>query len=224
MLGGGHATQARPAHDPPGRVVHRGPPPDTVEGIEVGRRAPAPNALVEVAVAALEVANIVHASVIGTSAADLERIESASARAASRAPYAWRVRVEGIRWVGVGTDRVAEMRKFATEVLGLEVVGQDGDDFVEFALDDGAKFELFATSAVSDEPSPFALNPVIAGFLVDDIELARDELARTPGVELLGELYVMPDGYAWQVFRAPDGHAYELVAEARPPAEGEATN
>jgi len=78
--------------------------------------------------------------------------------------------------------------------------------------------------AVSDEPSPFALNPVIAGFLVDDIELARDELARTPGVELLGELYVMPDGYAWQVFRAPDGHAYELVAEARPPAEGEATH
>lgn len=73
---------------------------------------------------------------IGTSAADLERIESASARAASRAPYAWRVRIEGIRWVGVGTDRVAEMRAFATDVLGLEMVGQDRDDFVEFALDD----------------------------------------------------------------------------------------
>lgn len=134
------------------------------------------------------------------------------------------MRIEGIRWVGVGTDRVAEMRAFATDVLGLEVVEQDGDDFVEFALDDGAKFELFGTSAVSDEPSPFAANPVVAGFLVDDIEPARDELARAPGVKLLGELHVMPDGYAWQAFRAPDGHVYELVAEARSPAEGEATN
>ena len=109
---------------------------------------------------------------------------------------------------------------FATDVLGLEMVGQDGDDFVEFALDDGAKFELFGTSAATEEPGHFTANPVVAGFLVDDIELARDELARTPGVELLGELHVMPDGYAWQAFRAPDGHAYELVAEARPPAEG----
>ncbi len=57
-----------------------------------------------------------------------------------------------------------------------------------------------------------AVNPVVAGFLVDDIETARDELARTPGVELLGELRVMPDGYAWQHFRAPDGHVYELTA------------
>jgi hypothetical protein len=29
-------------------------------------------------------------------------------------------------------------------------------------------------------------------------------------------LRVMPDGYAWQHFRAPDGHVYELTAE--PPA------
>ena len=64
--------QARPADDPPGRVVDRGPPPHTVEGIDVERRAPAPNALVEVAVAALEVANVVHACVIGRSTADLD--------------------------------------------------------------------------------------------------------------------------------------------------------
>jgi hypothetical protein len=32
--------------------------------------------------------------------------------------------------------------------------------------------------------------------LVADIEAARDELARTPNVELLGELPALPDGYA----------------------------
>jgi len=123
------------------------------------------------------------------------------------------VKVKAIRWVGVGTDRVSEMRAFATDVLGLRLVAQDGEDFVELAMADGAKLELFASSAVTEEPSVFASNPVVAGFLVDDIEQARDELARTPGVELLEALRVMPDGYAWQVFRAPDGHVYELVAE-----------
>ncbi len=130
------------------------------------------------------------------------------------------MKVKGIRWVGVGTDRVSEMRAFASDVLGLRVVGEDREDFVELAMEDGAKLELFASTAAAEEPWMFAVNPVVAGFLVDDIETARDELARTPGVELLGELRVMPDGYAWQHFRAPDGHVYELTAD--PSAAGRA--
>ena len=55
---------------------------------------------------------------------------------------------------------------------------------------------------------------VVTGrFWVDDIEAARDERTCIPDVELLGELRVMPDGYAWQHFRAPDGHVYELTAD-----------
>jgi catechol 2,3-dioxygenase-like lactoylglutathione lyase family enzyme len=123
------------------------------------------------------------------------------------------VQVKGIGWIGVGTERIAQMRSFAIDVLGLRVVGQDTDDFVELALGDGAKLELFGPTATADGPWLFASNPVVAGFLVDDIEAARDELARTPDVELLGELRVMPDGYAWQHFRAPDGHVYELTAD-----------
>jgi catechol 2,3-dioxygenase-like lactoylglutathione lyase family enzyme len=122
------------------------------------------------------------------------------------------VEVRGIRWIGVGTNRVAEMRSFATGVLGMRVAGQDGEDFVELAMGDGTKLELFGAGAV-DAPWQFASNPVVAGLLVDDIEAARDELARTPGVELLGELHISPDGYAWQHFRAPDGHVYELTAD-----------
>jgi hypothetical protein len=80
-------------------------------------------------------------------------------------------------------------------------------------MDDGAKLELFDSAAVADSPWLFASNPVVAGFLVDDIEAARDELVRTPNVQLLGELRVMPNGYAWQHFRAPDGHVYELTSD-----------
>jgi catechol 2,3-dioxygenase-like lactoylglutathione lyase family enzyme len=127
------------------------------------------------------------------------------------------VRVKGIRWIGVRTDDVARMRSFATGVLGMRVAGQDTEDFVELTMADGAKLELFGSAAVADGPWLFASSPVVAGFLVDDIEAARDELARAPGVELLGDLRIMPDGYAWQHFRAPDGHVYELTAD---PAAG----
>jgi len=107
------------------------------------------------------------------------------------------------------------MRAFATDVLGLCVVGEDRADFVELATADGAKLELFGSAAAADGPWLFASNPVVAGFLVDDIDTAREELMRAPGVELLGDLQVLADGYAWQHFRAPDGHVYEITAERR---------
>jgi hypothetical protein len=121
--------------------------------------------------------------------------------------------VKGIRWLGVGTENVSLMRSFAMELLGLRVVGEDTEHFVELAMGDGTKLELFGSAARADSPWLFESNPVVAGFLVDDIEAARDELARAPNVELLGELHVLPDGYAWQHFRAPDGNVYELTAD-----------
>jgi len=122
------------------------------------------------------------------------------------------VEVRGIRWVGVNTTRIAAMRAFAIDVLGLRVAGQDGEDFVELATADGSRLELFGSHEAADGPWLFESNPVVAGFLVDDIQAAREELTRA-GVELLGELRVLPDGYAWQHFRAPDGHVYELTAD-----------
>jgi hypothetical protein len=127
--------------------------------------------------------------------------------------YVRGVKVKGVRWIGVGTERVSLMRSFAIETLGLRIVGDDTDNFVELAMADGTKFELFGPPAADDRPWLFEANPVIAGFLVDDIDAARDELAGTPDVELLGELHVMPNGYSWQHFRAPDGRVYELTAD-----------
>jgi len=123
------------------------------------------------------------------------------------------MQVKGICWVGVELEHLAAMRAFALDVLGLRVVGQDVPDFVELAAADGAKVELFGPAAVAESPWLFERNPVVAGFLVDDVRAGRDELARTPGVELLGELRELPDGYSWQAFRAPDGRVYELVAD-----------
>jgi catechol 2,3-dioxygenase-like lactoylglutathione lyase family enzyme len=125
------------------------------------------------------------------------------------------VEVRGIRWLGVGTESVSAMRSFAIDVLGLHVDGEDTDQFVELAMADGAKLELFGSAARADSPWLFESNPVVAGFLVDDIDAAREELARAPNVELLGEVRRLPNGYAWQHFRAPDGHVYELTTDPK---------
>jgi hypothetical protein len=102
--------------------------------------------------------------------------------------------VKGIPWIGVETDRLSDMRSFAIEVLGLRLVGEDTAEFVELGMADGAKLERFGSAAVADGPWLFPSNPVVAGFLVYDIKAAREELMRTPGVELLGDLRILPDG------------------------------
>ena len=73
--------------------------------------------------------------------------------------------VRGIRWIGVGTPNVRQMRSFAIDVLGMRVAGQDTPEFSELEMGDGAKLELFGSAAVADGPWMFASNPVVAGFL-----------------------------------------------------------
>jgi len=121
------------------------------------------------------------------------------------------MRVRGFRWVGVETDRVAEMRQFAIDVLGLRVHEHDSENFVELLTADGSRFELFGPGVGAHEQ--FGENKVMAGFLVDDIEAARRELEATGGVTLLGDVETIPSGYSWQHFRAPDGRVYELVMD-----------
>jgi catechol 2,3-dioxygenase-like lactoylglutathione lyase family enzyme len=117
--------------------------------------------------------------------------------------------VKGIRWLGVRTDRYEQMRAFAIETLGLQLVSESVD-FLATRAPNGDLFEIFGPRG--EQPSwQFSRNPVVAGFLVDDIEAACSELDSAPGVELLGDLQVLENGYAWQHFKAPDGYVYELT-------------
>ena len=119
------------------------------------------------------------------------------------------VEVKAIRWIGVRTDRYDELRAFAVDLLGLRVVGESGD-FAETAAANGDRFEIFGPG--SGHPDwQFARNTVVVGFLVDDLAAAPDELASVDGVELLGEVERTENGMAWQHFRGPDGHVYELT-------------
>lgn len=45
-------------------------------------------------------------------------------------------------------------------------------------------------------------------FEVDEIEAARQELQEA-GIDLIGEIGRW-NGFAWQYFRSPDGHIFEI--------------
>ena len=90
------------------------------------------------------------------------------------------VDVRAIRWLGVQTDRFAEMRSFALDILGLRLV-TESDDFLVADAANGDRVEVFGPCG----PQPaeqFASNRVVVGFLVDDIRTARAELGRSKGV------------------------------------------
>jgi catechol 2,3-dioxygenase-like lactoylglutathione lyase family enzyme len=117
-------------------------------------------------------------------------------------------RVLGIGWLGVRVERVQEMRDFMAETLGLELLSEEHDVAV-VGTTRGDRIELFGPAG-PQPPEQFSASPVVAGFLVDDIEAVRDRLVAA-GVELLGDLGRAEGGYAWQQFRAPDGLVYELT-------------
>jgi predicted enzyme related to lactoylglutathione lyase len=126
------------------------------------------------------------------------------------------VKVLGVNWVGVKTTQLDRSREFFTEVTGLAVSYQK-TDFAVLQLPDGDKLELFGPAGPDPEPQ-FSSNSVVAGFWVDGLESAREELVNG-GAELVGEPHGEPGGYSWQHFRAPDGKIFEVISDpprARP--------
>ncbi len=115
--------------------------------------------------------------------------------------------VRRIAWLGVRTDRADAMVAFLRDVLGLALEHAAEGQWV-FSLPDGAKAEVFS----SDSPhnTHFEAGPV-AGFYVDDVAEATEEL-RAAGIEIVhGPVILDDDDAAWVHFRAPDGNLYELT-------------
>ncbi len=114
--------------------------------------------------------------------------------------------VKGLSWMGVKTAKFDELSHFFRQVLGLSAI-QEEQDFVVFQLPNKDLVEIFGPDGPDTDFEP---DSPVCGFLVEDIEQARQELLQA-GVELLGPLQRMPDGYAWQNFRGPNGSVYELT-------------
>jgi hypothetical protein len=114
--------------------------------------------------------------------------------------------VKGLSWVGVKTDKFDELTLFFRNVLNLPVMHEE-QDFVVFRLPNMDLVEVFGPHGPN---SSFTHDVPACGFLVEDIEQARRELLQA-GIELIGPLRRMPNGYAWQHFRGPNGSIYEIT-------------
>lgn len=121
------------------------------------------------------------------------------------------VRVKGIIWVGSAAEDRSATADFFTRHLGLEVT-TDVPGFTQLTAENGDRLELFGPDSI--EHDHLDTGPV-AGFWVDDIESAHDEL-RASNVADVTDMERGPDGHRWFYFRAPDGNFYELCEHPRP--------
>ena len=113
------------------------------------------------------------------------------------------MRVKAFSWVGIGTEDFTRSLGFFRDVMGMDVWVQ-GKEQAILKAESGQQFEIFGSGAGEDRRHSA---PVVA-FEVDDLEAAREEL-RLTGVELIGEVGRW-NGFAWQYFRSPDGHLFEI--------------
>ena len=111
-----------------------------------------------------------------------------------------------LAWVGTRTDAPDATVAFFRDVLGLPV-DLEQPEFWMMKLPDGSKVEVFGSR--SEMNQHFTTGPV-AGFLVDDVLAATEEL-RAGGAEIVKEPVLDAGGNAWVHFRAPDGNIYELT-------------
>ena len=114
------------------------------------------------------------------------------------------MRVEGIVWTGIQTDRFDEMSSFMGTLFGTPP-DVESPGFALWTLGDGDLVELFR---LGDKPT-FGTAPVV-GFRVADLEVARRDI-EAAGATVVSQYGPNEAGYTAVHFRAPDGNIYELV-------------
>lgn len=115
------------------------------------------------------------------------------------------MKIGGLKWLGIRTERYEETVAFFRDALELEVK-ETTESFVAFKAPNGDVIEVFDTT--DTDHSFFTTGPV-AGFGVDDVAAARSELEGR-GLEFIGPI-CGEAGERWTHFHGPDGNVYEIT-------------
>jgi catechol 2,3-dioxygenase-like lactoylglutathione lyase family enzyme len=116
------------------------------------------------------------------------------------------MKIKGLFWLGTYTEKFQETIRFYQEVFGLEPRFLR-DEVVIFELENGDRVEVFGPS----ETGHAWMKAPEAGFLVDDVESAREEMSAA-GIEFIGPIH-SAGSQTWSHFKGPDGHIYEITAK-----------
>ena len=112
--------------------------------------------------------------------------------------------IQGIAWSGTKTTEFDATSRFFGDTMCLSA-GHEEPDFVAFRLPNGDK--VFGPPDLTHKH--FTTGPV-AGFLVEDVEKARDELENA-GISSVGPVHCCDGSSAWSQFVGPDGNIYEAT-------------
>jgi predicted enzyme related to lactoylglutathione lyase len=116
------------------------------------------------------------------------------------------MKVQFPRWIGVVCDDYEGQRKFYRDVMGLQEINE-GDDWVQYDMGPNVTFELLRRSS---DPEYDRVRYQV-GFVVDDIESARNELVAN-GAEAVTEVMIASEGSSrWAYFRDPEGNVFEIT-------------
>lgn len=115
------------------------------------------------------------------------------------------VKVHGIVWAGVRTERFPETTAFFGDIVGLPL-HELRDDFAWYRLPDGSQFEIFGPA--DPDHGHFTTGPV-PSFHVDDVHAAVAEIG-SRGFDTFGPWGAPTQG--WAHFRGADGNVYGLSA------------
>jgi catechol 2,3-dioxygenase-like lactoylglutathione lyase family enzyme len=138
--------------------------------------------------------------------AGVRRLRSAAQRREKHRARRAAMRLEGLGWLGVRTERFEETARFFREIMGLRETRRE-HDVAGFAFPDGTEVEVWRPE--DEFHSFFGPGPVV-GFRVDDVWEVRAEM-EAQGVEFLTPVQ-RSEKAAWSHFRGPDGNVYEIIA------------
>ena len=111
------------------------------------------------------------------------------------------------KWIGVVCEDLDRQRGFYRDVLGLREI-DEGDDWVQYDLGSTGTFELLRRSPDAEYDRP----RYQVGFVVDEIQAARDELL-SHGVDQVTDIKTSSDGGSrWAYFRDPEGNVFEITS------------
>ena len=118
------------------------------------------------------------------------------------------MRIRGLAWLGVPTDRYEEMRQFLVGGLDLHVAFQE-DASVEVTFDGGSRLQLFGPGSGYYSFCRELNVPLVPLFEVDDLDAARLVLMDA-GAEVVSDNESDED-WTWLHARAPDGNLYSFA-------------
>ncbi len=113
---------------------------------------------------------------------------------------------QGLIWTGVFVEDLEASAAFYRDVLGLRLLEQGGD-WAQFDAGGGAMLELMTGGTAAVNPKDPALQPVVVGLRVDDLDRTIMEL-KVRGI-LFGEIGQF-DNTRWAHFSDLEGNQLEI--------------